>query len=286
MSATATTTTHRHAESEFGSWELASRPPHPVLAPYVRGYQDYREDEAPVARREVPTGDVAVIISWGATLDVSGPRYGALRPTSFVVGLHDAYAVVEPREPWAGMQVDLTPLGAHILLGVPMDALTNRLVALEDVLGPDTSLLVERLFEARLSDARFDVLEAVLLSRLDGAREPSPDVDWAWRRLAATHGAVDIGALTEELGCSRRHLSRRFREQVGIAPKALARILRFRRVLELIERDGVDGWADIAVRCGYYDQPHLNRDFREFAGHTPREYVMRLLPNGGGLSAA
>jgi AraC-like DNA-binding protein len=101
----------------------------------------------------------------------------------------------------------------------------------------------------------------------------------------ATHGAVEVGLLTEELGCSRRHLAARFREQVGIAPKALARILRFRRVLELIERDGVAGWADIAVRCGYYDQSHLNRDFRDFAGHTPSEYLARLLPNGGGLSA-
>jgi hypothetical protein len=126
MSAVATATTHTRAESEFGSWELASRPPHPVLARYVRGYQDYREDETPVARREVPTGDVALIISWGATLDVSGPRYDALRPTSLVVGVHDAYAVVEPREPWAGMQVDLTPVGARMLLGVPMHALTNR----------------------------------------------------------------------------------------------------------------------------------------------------------------
>jgi AraC-like DNA-binding protein len=285
MSVTAATTTHVRAESEFGSWELASRPPHPALAPYVRGYQDYREEEAPVARREVPTGDVALIISWGAKLEVSGPRYDALRPTSFIVGVHDAYAVVEPREPWAGMQVDLTPIGAHMLLGVPMGELTNRLVALEDVLGPATGALVERLFEAAGSDARFDILESALLGRLDRARAPSPDVDWAWRRLVATHGAVEVGLLTEELGCSRRHLAARFREQVGVAPKALARILRFRRVLELIERDGVAGWADIAVRCGYYDQSHLNRDFRDFAGHTPSEYLARLLPNGGGLSA-
>jgi AraC-like DNA-binding protein len=282
----ATATTHVRAESEFGSWELASRPPQAVLARYVRGYQDYREDEAPVARREVPTGDIAVIISWGATLDVSGPRYERLQPTSFVVGVHDAYAVVEPREPWAGMQVDFTPLGAQMLLGVPMVELTNRLVALEDVWGPDTGHLVDRLYEAAGSDARFDILESELLARLDRARAPSPEIDWAWRRLAATHGEVEIGALARELGCSRRHLAARFREQVGVPPKLLARILRFRRVLELIERDGAGGWAEVAVRCGYYDQSHLNRDFAEFAGHSPGEYAARLLPNGGGLSAA
>jgi hypothetical protein len=67
--------------------------------------------------------------------------------------------VVEPLEPWAGMQVDFAPLGAQMLLGVPVDQLTNRLVALEDVLGPETDLLTERLYEARHSEARFDILE-------------------------------------------------------------------------------------------------------------------------------
>jgi transcriptional regulator GlxA family with amidase domain len=43
---------------------------------------------------------------------------------------------------------------------------------------------------------------------------------------------------------------------------------RFQRVFAALEGASA-GWADAAIRCGYYDQAHLIRDFREFAGKPP-----------------
>ena len=88
--------------------------------------------------------------------------------------------------------------------------------------------------------------------------------------------------LAAELGWSRRHLAARFRDEVGVSPKALARLLRFERALELL---GTRTLADIAYECGYYDQAHFNRDFRAFAGATPGELLARRLPDGGGVTA-
>jgi transcriptional regulator GlxA family with amidase domain len=108
---------------------------------------------------------------------------------------------------------------------------------------------------------------------------------WAWRRLRASAGGVTVSALADELGCSRRHLTAGFRDHVGLPPKRVARILRFGRVLGLLERSGGRGLGEIAAACGYADQPHLNRDFRAFAGASPGDWLARRMPGGAGTAA-
>ena len=77
-----------------------------------------------------------------------------------------------------------------------------------------------------------------------------------------------IGALAEAIGCSRKHLVSQFRAQVGLPPKSVARILRFERAEKLLSRSGARP-LEVALACGYFDQSHLIRDFRELAGATP-----------------
>jgi AraC-like DNA-binding protein len=101
-------------------------------------------------------------------------------------------------------------------------------------------------------------------------------------RLWQSGGRARIESLATEIGCSRRYLHARFREQVGLAPKTVARLIRFGAVRRRIERTPAR-WADVAYDCGYADQAHLNRDFRELAGTTPTDFVSRLLPGYGGV---
>ncbi|HUF02533.1 MAG TPA: helix-turn-helix domain-containing protein, partial [Gaiellaceae bacterium] len=82
---------------------------------------------------------------------------------------------------------------------------------------------------------------------------------------------------------SRRHLVARFREHIGLPPKTVARILRFGRAVELMRRRTDLALAELAFECGYYDQAHLNRDFRAFAETTPTQLARRIVPDGGVL---
>ena len=270
----------RH-RSELGSWEFVlSRPSRPLLA-HVRSYCGYVEQgERPFRRRELPSGDVVVILGFGPPIRVDGvPR------TSFVAGVHEAPAVTEHGGVQEGLQLNLTPLGAFRLFGPPQRGVPGQVGDLEDLLGPRARFLVEQVYEARGWESRFALLDDLLAKRFADRRPASPDVAWAWRRLTETSGRLPIGELVEELRCSRRHLTTRFREQIGVPPKAFARILRFDRGVRRLRREGDASLADIARECGYYDQAHFNRDFREFAGWTPTEFVARLLPDGGGGGA-
>ena len=269
--------------------ESVRRAPDPALRPYVHRLAGYAEHPpVPLRRREVPSGSVVVIINLGAplrVLDPEEPGRGARALRSFAAGLHQRYVVTETCGPSRGVQVDLTPVGARLLFGVPMDGLANRVVDLADLLGAEAATLAERLAAAPDWEGRLAAVERYLAGRLAAAPPPNAGVLWAWRRLRETDGRAAIGGLAAELGWSRKHLVAQFRREVGLPPKTLARILRFDRARRLLAVPGTMSDAEVACACGYYDQAHLIRDVRTFAGCTPAELRRRQLPGEHGIAA-
>jgi AraC-like DNA-binding protein len=88
-----------------------------------------------------------------------------------------------------------------------------------------------------------------------------------------------VSWLAEELGWSRKRLAARFREEIGLTPKAVARVLRFERAVQLAERGDI-GWGRLARECGYYDQAHLIHEFRAISGCTPGTFFQDVAPAG------
>jgi AraC-like DNA-binding protein len=196
---------------------------------------------------------------------------------SFVSGLQTESTITERLGHQHGLHVQLSPLAAYSLLGLPMHSLTNVLVDLPAVLGRTSMQLVERLASASDWPERFDLLRAALAARMTNGPEPTPAVVEAWHRLRATNGTARIADLVRQSGLSHRHLVARFREEVGMTPKSLARVLRFEHSLSMLESG--DTLADVAIAAGYYDQAHLNRDFKALAGCSPRAVnCQRQLP--------
>ena len=201
-------------------------------------------------------------------------------PDAWIGGLGGRPTIVGFGDTYGSIDLKLTPLGAYTLIGMPVSELDGACVALEDVFGPDGTDLAMRVREPSDWDARFDAVEAFLLRRLGHGPQPDPAVAWAWERLCRTGGAVRVAELASEIGCSRRYLSERFRRQVGLPPKTVGRLLRFQVVCQRIVHAPAR-WGDVAYAAGYADQSHLNREFREFAGTTPTDFVRRLIPEGG-----
>lgn len=277
----------RHESPEL-SWEMVTRDAAGPLRRHVRNYTGYVERTAePLVRREVPSADVTLIISPDTKLrlpDVRDPARPPARHASFVAALHDTYALVEHDGYQHGVEVRLTPLGAHALFGLSMDELTNRVVELDELLGRGADELVGRLWDVTGWGQRFDLLDRLIAARITESRPFSEGVAWAWRRLRETRGRAAVGGLAAELGWSHRRLIARFREQVGMPPKTIGRVLRFENVSRTLMGTPEPRLAELAFECGYYDQAHLNRDFRDFAGMTPSAFLAARLPDGGGVS--
>ena len=203
-------------------------------------------------------------------------------PQAWIGGLSDRYAVVGFDASYASIDLELTPLGAWSVLGLPLGELEGRTLTLDEAFGVSASRLVDELHATSDWDVRFDAVERFLFARAQHGPRPTPAVAWALSRLWQTDGRERVESLAAQLGCSRRYLHTRFREQVGLAPKTVARLIRFVAVRRRVERAPAR-WADIAYECGYADQSHLNRDFRQLAGTTPGDFVTRLLPGYGGV---
>lgn len=240
--------------------------PSAELLATVCSYFGFRsEDSTPVRRREGPRPAVVVILSFGGDWLIDGERL-----TSFAAGLHDRQVTTENVGRSFGIHLDLTPPVAYALFGMPMHLLAQRKVPIEEVL--DEPFLAERLRDAGSWAQRFRVLDEILAKQLADARPPAAGVVWAWRRLLATNGRVAVGTLAEELGWSRKRLVAHFREEIGLTPKAVARVLRFDRARALAEREERPDWARIALECGFYDQSHLVNEFRAVTGRTPETF--------------
>jgi AraC-like DNA-binding protein len=265
--------------------EQVRQTPSPLLRPHLLSALEAwtQIDGSRAKLREVPFPGCALIFELGSSWLVEGPETnGPERHDAFVSGLHAGPALVVPATAsWSCLELRLTPVAARQILGWPMHELANRTVALDDV-APEARQLTERLREAKTWPGRFRLVESFLLRRLALSETVGREVEWSWHQLCRNAGRTPIGGLATELGWSHRRLIARFRDEVGLGPKAAARVIRFDRAVRELRSSRALG--EIAYECGYADQAHLNRDFRALAGTTPA--ALRVATSETGVVAA
>ena len=93
--------------------------------------------------------------------------------------------------------------------------------------------------------------------------------------METSHGSVPVGVLTDAAGVSGNHLAAEFKSHVGVTPKRVARIYRFARLILSVDAVRPVDWSELARTAGYFDQAHFSREFKDFTGHTPTEYLAR-----------
>lgn len=176
--------------------------------------------------------------------------------------------VLDDRKRTRVVGVHFLPAGV-VLLGMPPKDLRDRHVALEALWGLRARMLREELIHAGEPAAMFAILEREFLWRLQRPVLVHPAVSFALRRFNAT--ATPVGAVRDQTGYGERRFATLFSDAVGLTPKAYARVQRLCQAAAELAR-GDRPIADIAADAGYYDQAHLNRDFRDMIGITPGSY--------------
>jgi len=158
------------------------------------------------------------------------------------------------------------PGGTFPFFRIPMHELTNRVTDLRAMSSDFQDDLV-RCVDKTSSLLKIAAVEKLLVERVRSCRNDSR-LESLVTKLVHSGGQVSVDQLATDAGVSSRQLERRFLLEVGIGPKLLSRILRFQQIFRAVDRHD-EGWAAVAADCGYYDQAHLIRDFREFSRQTP-----------------
>lgn len=206
--------------------------------------------------------------------DRQGRRYSA----ATVGGVRAGYCIKDTAQPAASVGAVLRPGAALALFGVSAAELAGGHVDLAQLCGREAELLYERLAAEAETGRRRAVLLEFLQARLRRARARrglDPQIAQALARVQRAPVDVDVAALADACGRSHRHFIAGFRDAAGLAPKRYARVLRFQRLLAALAATPRPAWAQLALDAGYFDQSHLIREFREFAGVSPREYAAR-----------
>ena len=248
----------------------------PPLSRYVTLAVGYRLAGAPPGVHVgMPSGTLTLVVPFDEPLVLSG--VGLSRRTSFqgvLAGLATAPTLIHHAGSQHGLQLGLTPAGARALFGLPAAELAERSVELEDVVGRVARSLREELQGYATWPERFAAVERVVLGLArdnESGREAAPEVREAWRLIRRGRGSTPVAAVASDVGWSRRHLEHRFRGEFGITPKSAVRLTRFERSVEAV-RDPRRSLARVAAECGYADQSHLAREWRDLAGLPPSRW--------------
>jgi methylphosphotriester-DNA--protein-cysteine methyltransferase len=151
-------------------------------------------------------------------------------------------------------------------------------MSLEDIWGRDAERLHQRLVLAPTVEDRFDILARVLVTKAPRAFSHHPAVAHALARFERAPCSASVSATAREADVDPKRFIRLFADEVGMTPKLYLRVARFQRVLARIMTAPHVDWGDIVAQHGYYDQSHFIRDFGQFSGLNPTEYLKRRGP--------
>jgi len=247
--------------------------PVPALQPFIECIWSISSNglSAPAdAGTVMPDGAVELVLNFGEIIERKQDfDRSPISLRHMIVGQMDRCAHLNYKGAVDLLGVRFHPAGAFPFFNVPLNEYSGRILHLDDL-----ARHLERQIENRIdpkwsTQLRIAELQRILIETLRYNPVRDHTVELAVRVIQRAYGQISISTLLSEIGVSKRHLERKFQQAVGLSPKLLCRILRFRRAWEKIDEPGPRDWADLALSLGYYDQSHLIRDFNQFAGAPP-----------------
>ncbi len=172
--------------------------------------------------------------------------------------------------------ITFEPAGFFRLFQIPPGVILNFAHSAADVLGPDMEILQEKLCEASIVKEMVNIVEQMLLRRLQAATEPVGWVRQVSEALQQSQGKADFQQVRTSIGLSERQIRRHFINQTGLTPKSFSQVLRFNNALNLKRRFPDRLWTRICVDAGYYDQSHMHAEFVELGGEAPSRLLHSL----------
>ena len=231
----------------------------------------------------MPSASTDIVANLGPPMRLLRGEGPALIRGATVTGLTTAPMILGHPPVHEAVGVRLSPLGWRRVLGLPPAAALDGVINLADVLPSGRDELTEACLAVEGQAARLQAALQWLRGRLQLAPLAlDPVARWAIEQIEITGGREPIGALQQRTGYSRAWLNRRFLDELGLTPKRYARLVRFRRALDLLTPERP--LADLALSLGYHDQAHMHRDFRLIGETTPQAVLAARYASGLSLA--
>lgn len=246
--------------------------PREELRPYVRYYWVLKGDE-PFSTLTFPIGCPQIIFHKKTPLYI--PELDTCQSQFTISGQVNFPAHIQSD---GSLEMIVAVFYPHTI-GMFIDTLPSAFYNLEisgyDIENRQVNDVAQKIFDCENNKDCIDILEGFLLSKI----RPSLNINrigMSVNRLLRVP-STSINALADKACLSKRQYERVFRETVGMNPKEYARVVQFQKALWMMQR-GESNYAGIAAECGYSDQSHFIRNFKELSGYTPEALIKHCAP--------
>lgn len=252
--------------------------PSPFLASFVccYAYREFDTGGVDFVKPKHAAHEIAMHFFFkGIPLTLADPATGRILKTgkrSGVSGLSSQYVgEMTFNGFYSFFEITFTPFGFYTLFGIPSGELLNQIAWSEEIFDKSVDAFYEQLCDASNIAGMAAMTDAYLLSRLGRLKwvDKQNSIAAAVHLINWDRGLINIDRLAQYVNMSARNFERYFYQQVGIPPKLYCCIRRFNHALNVKLRNPGTEWTSIAHQTGYYDQMHLIKDFKRFAGEAP-----------------
>ncbi len=248
--------------------------PSAALQPFVRHYWlfDVNECDIPFSQLLFPFGSFELIVNLhnAPQMKVLGDNESFLQPESLYPGQFTKPFVLNFTQSTKCIGVSLQPWMGNLLFNIPAQEFTDRVTRVQSI--DSKNQLREKLIDAKNETALLQQLESHLLDKL---RDYKPDnVSSTIAKSIILNPTADAYKnIVGTIGISRRRIEQRFLETTGLPMSFFVRKVRFQKAVGLLRDDSNFSLTQIGLDAGYYDQAHFIREFKEFAGVTPKTFL-------------
>lgn len=246
------------------------------LAPYVKQYWLMKSDAIGHAQGIIPTGYISMYFHRASPLLSIEKKEMLAR--AYISGQTADYSNLELTGSMDLLCVDFHPFGANAFFKIPLHEFRNESISIGDIEDKELLILQRQILNESDDQTCIHLIERFLIKRLHTFKDYNYNRILAIIETVNNNPSVDINTLADIACLSYKQFKRVFTKEVGTTPKEFTRIIRFQRALYALQLKPEISLTQLAFECGYYDQPHLIREFKSFSGYTPREYFAVCAP--------
>ncbi|MFS4466188.1 AraC family transcriptional regulator [Maribacter sp. 2210JD10-5] len=251
--------------------------PHSDLKPLVDCYWtlEVPEQSEPQKQRIVPDGCIEMAFILGNDIKrYTSENEFILQPRAMVLGQTIEPFYIEPTGLVKTFAVRFYPYGFANFVSEPISNLANKETPIVQLFGTENADdLEQKIIKAENTEQRISIIEKFLLDRLNDEKTINIIVKNTVDSLLFTNGSASINSILKDDLSKRRQLERNFKKQIGVSPKQLGKVIRLQTALKMILNQKSENLTNIAYENEYFDQAHFIKDFREFTGINPKEFL-------------
>lgn len=254
------------------SFRLTKYPVASSLRPYVKFY--YVLEGTDIWLDNHPQGSLDIVFGLNAGLTFqSGAMHSPLLSRIAIVAQQERAFRIGFAPGTRMVGINFKPEGFYKILKLPLSEMMNLSCDISDLLPNSFLEIQEKLLHCSHEIEIIKLLERFLIKQFYKANAQIEPIDKLLRYIRHTNGNIRINEMADKMYVSRRTLHRLFIGRFGIPPKTYTRILRFQNTIRSFYQRSYWGWSGILHDCGYYDQNHFIKDFKQFTGKTPSSFL-------------